>query len=170
MDAGRIRSKAEGVQPPRMPLGSGGAAGGRSHAAAHWRADAHMLLPAYLHTKPNKLPAHTHSNTTAAVSCASPLKTPPLLMLAGSLGVVHGHWNAPLPPRRRGGGGGGGVSPASCGAPFSNGESFPVLLFSHGVAGQRNLYSALCAELASRGFVVAALEHADGSASIARLP
>ncbi|KAH7706594.1 platelet-activating factor acetylhydrolase [Aphelenchoides avenae] len=42
---------------------------------------------------------------------------------------------------------------------------FPVLLFSHGISGNRLIYSTLCASLASYGFVVAAIEHRDRSSS-----
>ena len=43
-------------------------------------------------------------------------------------------------------------------------QPFPVLVFSHGLAGMRTTYSGLCSDLASHGFVVLALEHRDGSA------
>ena len=45
-------------------------------------------------------------------------------------------------------------------------ESFPVMIFSHGIAGIRTTYSSICCEMASRGVVVVALEHRDGSASM----
>ena len=40
---------------------------------------------------------------------------------------------------------------------------FPVVVFSHGLAGNRLSYSQYCGELASKGMIVAAIEHRDGS-------
>ncbi|GAC96706.1 acetylhydrolase [Pseudozyma hubeiensis SY62] len=40
---------------------------------------------------------------------------------------------------------------------------FPVVIFSHGLAGNRLSYSQYCGELASKGVIVAAIEHRDGS-------
>jgi len=52
--------------------------------------------------------------------------------------------------------------------PPSPGPHLPVI-FSHGLGGTRHAYSALCAGLAGRGFVVLSLEHADATAAVAKL-
>ncbi|KAL7635046.1 UNVERIFIED_CONTAM: hypothetical protein RMT77_014031 [Armadillidium vulgare] len=49
-------------------------------------------------------------------------------------------------------------------APVADG-SFPLVIFSHGLAANRNVYSSICNDVASHGFIVAALEHRDRSAS-----
>ncbi|KAI5370393.1 Putative platelet-activating factor acetylhydrolase, alpha/Beta hydrolase [Septoria linicola] len=40
---------------------------------------------------------------------------------------------------------------------------FPLLVLSHGVASSRNSYSQYCGEMAARGYIVASIEHRDGS-------
>jgi len=49
------------------------------------------------------------------------------------------------------------------------GAPLPVVVFSHGLGGSRSLYSLICGELASQGYVVLAIEHADGTACAAKL-
>lgn len=70
--------------------------------------------------------------------------------------------------------------PAQVGAPLlspdsittttiSNDGTFPVMIFSHGMLSSRTDYTAYLGSLASRGIVVAALEHRDGSSPASRL-
>lgn len=47
----------------------------------------------------------------------------------------------------------------------SNGR-WPVTVFSHGLAGSRNAYSYICGDMASKGMVVIALDHRDGSSPV----
>ena len=46
-------------------------------------------------------------------------------------------------------------------------KGFPVIVFSHGLSGHFYVYSGICSDLASHGYVVAAVEHRDGSALLA---
>lgn len=49
----------------------------------------------------------------------------------------------------------------------SDDNKFPLVLFSHGLSGTMEMYTELCAQIASTGCVVVAVEHEDGSASYA---
>lgn len=50
--------------------------------------------------------------------------------------------------------------------PPTENERWPVTVFSHGLAGSRNMYSYICGDMASKGMVVIALDHRDGSSPI----
>lgn len=51
---------------------------------------------------------------------------------------------------------------------LSTSKRWPVFIFSHGLGGTLEMYSNIVQEIASHGFVVAALNHNDGSASVTR--
>lgn len=57
--------------------------------------------------------------------------------------------------------------PAIWNAPLSPSEQpFPVVIFSHGLSSCRTTYCSVCVDLASQGFIVAAVEHRDESACL----
>eukprot|EP00961_Rhodomonas_salina_P223951 3028491-Rhodomonas_salina.1 len=48
-----------------------------------------------------------------------------------------------------------------------DGRGWPVIIFSHGLAGHADMYTDLCRSLSSFGYVVIAMEHEDGSGTYA---
>ena len=52
----------------------------------------------------------------------------------------------------------------------NNNNKFPLMIVSHGLAGNWDMYAQFCIGIASFGFIVAMLEHSDKSASHTRLP
>ncbi|CAL4130997.1 unnamed protein product, partial [Meganyctiphanes norvegica] len=57
----------------------------------------------------------------------------------------------------------GAMCPAIWNAKLKEGQ-YPVIVFSHGLSANRSFYSSFCTEMASNGFIVAAVEHRDRSA------
>ncbi|KAI6094214.1 platelet-activating factor acetylhydrolase [Pisolithus thermaeus] len=61
-----------------------------------------------------------------------------------------------------------GIPNAPLQAP-SGSTKWPLLLFSHGAGSSRLMNSSFCGEMASQGYVVAAIEHRDGTGPHARI-
>ncbi|KAF9520716.1 hypothetical protein BS47DRAFT_1374626 [Hydnum rufescens UP504] len=58
---------------------------------------------------------------------------------------------------------------AAPGEPKDKHPKWPLVIFSHGLAGGRAMYSHFCAELASEGYIVLAVEHRDGTGPSVRI-
>ncbi|KAG8789436.1 hypothetical protein FRC15_008293 [Serendipita sp. 397] len=54
--------------------------------------------------------------------------------------------------------------------PPSEGKRWPLVFFSHGLAGTRTTYSQLCSKLAAEGHIVIAMEHRDGTSPACTYP
>ena len=52
--------------------------------------------------------------------------------------------------------------------PPAESRGWPVVVFSHGLGGNNDIYVKTCSDLASRGMVVVSLDHEDGSGSYAQ--
>jgi platelet-activating factor acetylhydrolase len=49
-------------------------------------------------------------------------------------------------------------------------KKFPLVVFSHGLGGSMEMYTQLCQQIASHGYLVVAMEHEDGSGAYAETP
>ncbi|KND89199.1 Platelet-activating factor acetylhydrolase [Tolypocladium ophioglossoides CBS 100239] len=110
--------------------------------------------------RPLSLTAEGYARFTHVNSfIARPIFAFALWLVAGSL-TIPAEVDAPL------------LGPGDARAGDAGRELLPVMVFSHGTASSRTDYTAYLGELASRGHVVAALEHRDGSCpgSLVRLP
>ncbi|WVO14537.1 hypothetical protein L204_102172 [Cryptococcus depauperatus] len=78
--------------------------------------------------------------------------------LMGPIGYITGRVQMPVYPRTF-------LAP-----PSTKGQAYPLVIFSHGLAGTRHTYSQYCSSLASEGYVVLSVEHRDGSGPAILLP
>jgi len=58
------------------------------------------------------------------------------------------------------------MTPTSSGDAISNNKKLPIVFYSHGLGGNADTYSYQTASLAANGYVVAVIEHTDGSAAV----
>lgn len=91
---------------------------------------------------PPLISASTNPNPPASSALPAPI-----------LKFTGGRLSAPLYP----------LAPLAPSSSSSTPNPRKLVIFSHGLAGTKNAYSAVCAAMASEGNVVLAIAHADGS-------
>lgn len=107
-----------------------------------WRGRSHWIPSASYYPGKNTLPTY---HSFSFVGYGYYLKMPwyiasPIFRLVAGNTPIWAVENAPIVPSERL-------------------NELPLVIFSHGLGGIRTTYSTLCTDLASRGYVVAAIEH-----------
>jgi predicted dienelactone hydrolase len=97
-----------------------------------------VWYPAELPSPGTKPALYLEDIDVAGPAIARRLALPPFLLDHLNLATTHSFTNAPI---------------------FSEGTAYPVIIFSHGLRGFRNQNTTMVQELASHGYVVAAVDH-----------
>ncbi|NXG69286.1 PAFA2 acetylhydrolase, partial [Baryphthengus martii] len=145
------RSRMGGTQSLALPLGKGPHHVGCADAMVGYTRQGLFLrlfypcVPRAGAERPLWIPRYEYCGGLADFTQHSRRWCAPLLSVAIGSCRVPLSWNGPFQPCSGG---------------------YPLIIFSHGLgAFRRTLYSSICSEMASWGFVVAALEHRDHSAA-----